>query len=255
VAGSPLHVAVHLRALGWQSLLLTRVGNDPDGRRVLALLAERDVDASLVQVDPRLPTGQVTVELRGTDPYFTIHGPAAWDRLTGPPRLPAHDVFCYGTLVGRSPQSLDTMRTLLSQSRALCALDVNLRPRNKVDDALRVGLERARMVKMNGEELAGAAAILHIRPKPSAFFALAPELRWICVTRGADGAELHDSSGRAWSVPGEDVEVADTVGAGDAFFAGLIDGLAKGRDEDDSLIAAQARAVAVVTRRGGLPPV
>jgi fructokinase len=147
------------------------------------------------------------------------------------------------------------MRTLLSQSRALCALDVNLRPRNKVDDALRVGLERARLVKMNGEELAGAAAILHIRPKPSAFFALAPELRWICVTRGADGAELHDSSGRAWSVPGEDVEVADTVGAGDAFFAGLIDGLAKGRDEDDSLIAAQARAVAVVTRRGGLPPV
>jgi fructokinase len=241
--------------LGWETKLLTRVGDDEHGEMVLRLLAERGVDTALVEVDPQLPTGRVTVRLTGTEPTFTIHGPAAWDRITGPRTLPAHDVFAYGTLVGRSLHSLDTLRRLLEETTALCALDINLRPPNNVDEAARIGVARAEVLKMNLEEIAGMAASLHIDADPRAFFDLSPRLRWICITRGPEGAELHNRAGDRWAVAGARVEVVDTVGAGDAFFAGLIDGIAGGAGEQAALATAQSRAVAVVGQRGGLPPV
>jgi fructokinase len=255
IAGSPLHVAIHLGALGWDSCLLTRVGDDPDGRAVRKLLHERGIDAALVEVDPTLPTGRVTVDLLGTEPRFTIHGPAAWDAVTGPDRLPDHDVFCYGTLIGRSERAFETLTRLLAQTSAFCALDVNLRPPEPVDDAVRAGLRAATLAKMSFDESVATAEILGIGRDPRALMEFAPKLGWVCVTHGPGGAELHDRTGQSWSVAGEKVDVVDTVGAGDAFFAGLIDGLARGRGGQGALESAQARAIAVVTKRGGLPPI
>jgi fructokinase len=255
IAGSPLHVAAHLRAMGWDTHLLTRVGDDPDGRWVLSLLEERGIDTSLVEVDPLLPTGRVTVRLAGIEHTFTIHAPASWDRLTGPDRLPDHDVFAYGTLIGRSSRALETLNRLLLQTDALCALDVNLRPPIEVGPALRTGMGRAELVKMSQEEFASTAEMLGFDAAPQEFFSYAHRLRWLCITRGADGAELHDRAGRRWSVPGKKVAVVDTVGAGDAFFAGLIDALARGESERVALTTAQECAVTIITQRGGLPPI
>jgi fructokinase len=195
------------------------------------------------------------VDLAGIKHSFTIHGPAAWDQLTGPRRLPTHDVFCYGTLIGRSEHALGTLQRLLSQTDAFRALDVNLRPPQSVDDALRIGAAEATLIKMSVDELHGAAENLGLRSEPRAFFDHAPRLRWVCITRGPDGAELHDRAGGRWLASGQKVAVVDTVGAGDAFFAGLIDGLAHKRGAQAALETAQARAVATVTQRGGLPPI
>lgn len=110
VAGSPLHVAAHLEALGWSAILITRVGDDEDGERVLKLLHERGMDTSLIEIDPELPTGRVTIDLDDFGHTFNIHRPAAWDRIDGPAELPRHDVFCFGSLIGRSEHSLATLR-------------------------------------------------------------------------------------------------------------------------------------------------
>ena len=62
----------------------------------------------------------------------------------------------------------------------------------------------------------------------------------MCVTRGAAGSELHHRDGRRWEMPGEAVETVDTVGAGDAFLAGLIDGLTADGDGQQRSIAPSA---------------
>jgi len=57
-----------------------------------------------------------------------------------------------------------------------------------------------------------------------------------------------------FSIEGPQVEVVDTVGAGDAFIAGLVDALARGRDEASALEAAGAAAASTLATSGGLPP-
>ena len=47
----------------------------------------------------------------------------------------------------------------------------------------------------------------------------------VVVTRGGDGAFAATAGGDRLDVPAQQVEVVDTVGAGDSFMSGLVDGL------------------------------
>lgn len=220
----------------------------------MSLLEERGIDTSFVEVDPIHPTGSVTVSLSGVDHSFTIHAPAAWDFIEGPAALHDHDVICYGTLVGRNERSLRTMERILDSSVATKALDVNLRENNFVVPALRIGLEQAAIVKAGGDEFEVVSEIVGMEPAARAWFAGYAGLKWVAVTHGARGAELHHRDGRMWRRVPEQVEVVDTVGAGDAFFAGLVDAIVKGKGGGEALRAAEEVAVRTVQQRGGAPP-
>jgi fructokinase len=254
VAGSPFHVAAHLAVRGWNVFFITRVGDDPDGRRVTEVLEERGIDISFLEVDPVHPSGTVTVSLSGVDHSFTIHAPASWDFIEGPAALPDHDVFCFGTLVGRNERSLRTLEKLLSRSGRTKALDVNLRENNFVEPALRMGLEQATIVKAGGDEFEMVSEIVGVEPSARAWFDRYARLEWLAVTHGALGAELHHRDERTWRRVPEPVEVVDSVGAGDAFFAGLVDALVKGKDGDEALRTAEEVATRIVQQRGGAPP-
>jgi fructokinase len=245
---------VHLAAHGWETYMVTRVGDDADGRRVTELLRTRNVNVSCVEVDARHPTGHVTVDLTDTDHSFTIHGPAAWDFIEGPTSLPAHDVFCFGSLVGRRHGSLRSLRRLLQNSAPFRALDVNLRHGNDVSASLEVGLQHATLLKAGGDEFQAISQARGLGPTVADWFRRHPQLEWIAITHGAEGAELHARDAETWRVGAERVPLVDTVGAGDAFFAGLVDALARGQEGDVALKAAQRAAIRIVRQRGGLPP-
>ncbi|MGH7855785.1 MAG: PfkB family carbohydrate kinase, partial [Candidatus Binatia bacterium] len=70
--GGPLSVAVHLAGLGADPLLISRVGRDASGERLLLELARFDVDTSGVQVDLRRPTGRVDVTIADDEPRFEV---------------------------------------------------------------------------------------------------------------------------------------------------------------------------------------
>ncbi|MDQ3866395.1 MAG: PfkB family carbohydrate kinase [Actinomycetota bacterium] len=254
VAGAPLHVAVHLAARGWLAWLVTRIGNDAAGARIRDLLERFGVETSLIEVDPALPTGRATVEIAGDDHGFVIHRPAAWDAIAGPARLPPHDALAYGTLAARDERSRSTLERLLATSSApLRVFDVNVRPPDVSREVLELGLGVATVLKVNGGELEVVAALLDFAPVPESYFAVAPSLEWLCITRGEEGAELYARLGETWAIERISLDVVDTVGAGDAFTAGLLDALVHGYGGEQVLWAAQAAAASVLTCRGGLP--
>jgi len=252
VAGAPLHVAVHLAHLGWESALVSRVGDDADGARILAVLKEHGVSTRLVEVDPERPTGTVAIEFDDEgDHTFEIRRDVAWDFIEGPTETPPCDAFVFGSLAARAGSRAALERLLVGASSASAVFDVNLRPPDVVPDVLAAGVRSAEVVKVNEDEFARVGRLLDLDGE-DAWFRFAPSLRWLCVTRGAEGASLR-AKGGAWSVSGADVDVVDTVGAGDAFCAGLVDALARDLDAPDALDAARSLAARVLSKRGGLP--
>jgi argininosuccinate lyase len=71
---------------------------------------------------------------------------------------------------------------------------------------------------------------------------------WVVVKRGADGCTAVGPDGVELSVPAPQVDVVDTTGAGDAFNAGLINGLATGADWPDAMAQAIRLASEIVAR-------
>lgn len=251
VAGAPLHIAAHLASFGWEALVVARVGDDADGRAIRQRLERHGVGTSLVEVDPALPTGTVAVTLHpGGGHSFDIRRPAAWDAVEGPAAVPPHDVVYFGSLALRDQRSRGALERVLA-ARAIRLVDANLRPPDYDSDRLRFAVAHADIFKASAEELPEVACLLEVSPDPRALFDFGPE--WVCVTRGAEGAELHHRDGGRWEAPGAAVEVVDTVGAGDAFLAGLIDGLASTGDGTAALERAQRTAAAIVGQRGGFP--
>jgi fructokinase len=230
------------------------VGRDVAGDRLLDLLERHGVDRRYVQVDQGLPTGRSTIRTSGFENDFIVHGPAAWDAIEGPADLPRHDVLVYGTLAARGAVSRATLTRLLEGSAAPHkVLDVNLRPPDVQREVLELTLGAATAVKLGEHELREVASLLDTPAGPEALFERFGGLVSICITRGEKGAALLERSGGSWESPASQTDAVNTVGAGDAFTAGMAQGLVEGLAPPEVLGLAQRTAASILGRKGGLP--
>jgi fructokinase len=259
LGGAPANVAWHLGQAGGWAQLVSRVGDDDDGRRAVARLADV-VDTSLIQIDPERATGEVTVRLEGGEPRYTLHPGRAWERIACTPEarraIAEAGVLVYGTLAQRTAEGLAGWREAARAAAAGClrVCDLNLRPTDQDAPAIREALEAADLVKVNDREL---AAIRDWLGWPDPIAALrhpaAGRARVVAVTHGADGSTLF-GDGAPIEVPG--VRAApggDNVGCGDAYLAILVHGMTLGWDLADSARAASRWAAAVAGARGATP--
>ncbi len=252
VAGAPLHVAVRLSSMGWSSYLLTRIGDDDAGRDILSTLSAHHVDDLLVQIDPSAATGSAVIATgaQGINRFEITH-PAAWDRIEPPDTLPSHDVLYFGTLVGRDAPSRTTLFLVGGMSTArLKVCDVNLRGPWIDPQTVDWALDKATVLKCSDEELPELTS-----RGPAGLFDKHGQLELVAVTSGSEGATLFRRDARGVHVSAPDVAVIDTVGAGDAFTAGLIDALAHGLGDTEALRHAVTSAADAVSSPGGLPAV
>lgn len=237
LGGAPANFAYHAAALGAESQVVSRIGNDEPGRAILARLHELGLSTEAIETDLTAPTSTVTVTV-GSDghPHYTIHENVAWDRLAGEPAaraaVAAADAICFGTLAQRSETARGTLRALLSLARpaALRVFDINLRQHYFSRELIADSLALASALKVNETELPELVRMFDLlRDERSALAALASRfsLRAIAYTRGAQGALLYADG--AWvEHPGVRVTVADTIGAGDSFTAAFTLGLLHG---------------------------
>ena len=261
--GAPANVAFHAQQLGLSAATVTRVGCDALGDEICEFLRSQGLTVDLVQRDPLHGTGTVTVEPTPTGTAYTFLPDSAWDFLAPQPELIAAmksaRAICFGTLAQRSVISRETIHVCLAAASPGCLIiyDVNLRPpfyeREWIDRSLR----RARLVKLNDDEVRVLSQMLATGTDNDLDFAqhlLAEQsqLELVCITRGANGC-LAVSRSEVVDVPGITVQVVDTVGAGDSFTAALIQTRLAGWSLRRSVEFANRVGALVASRPGAMP--
>ena len=274
LGGAPANVAWHLGQAGGWARLVTRVGDDDDGRRAIARLSEC-VDTSLIQVDPERATGEVTIAIEHGEPRYTMHHGRAWERIacTDAVRTAIAEagVFVFGTLSQLAPEGLASWRRAVAAASSPClrACDVNLRrtaggvlagagpsPTEALTGehlAVVEALAAADLIKVNDRELDALARWRGWRDPIASLRDHGSKRRTVVVTHGADGSTLHGD--------GPPIEIAgvhatpggDNVGCGDAYLAILVLGMTMGWDLAASGRAASRYAAAVAAVRGATP--
>lgn len=229
--GAPANVAFHAQQLGLSAAPVTRVGTDPLGDELYGFLKSQGLNVDLVQRDPVHGTGTVTVEPAGTQTTYTFKPDSAWDFLELTSSLQAAmrsaSAVCFGTLAQRCPVSREAIHAALASTAPACLIvyDVNLRPPFYERAWIERSLRQARIVKLNDEEVRLLNGMLDVQAIDDREFARwlirQYDLELVCVTRGGAGCLLVRDD-EIVDVPGVPVQVVDTVGAGDAFTAALI---------------------------------
>ncbi|MEU3241904.1 MULTISPECIES: carbohydrate kinase family protein [unclassified Streptomyces] len=266
--GGPYNTAVALGRLGSPTVFCSRISHDAFGEALLSGLREAGVDVSSVQRGAEPTTLAVaTVAPDGSAAYsFYVEGTA--DRLfTAPDRLPeAVRAVSFGTVSLVLEPGASAYEALLRSAAArgvFTALDPNVRA-GLIPDAdayrarFRSWLPSVSLLKLSEEDARWLGGT------PREWLACGPAA--VVITRGGDGLTVFTREGGVHSVPGEPVEVVDTIGAGDTVNAALLHGLAA-RDalspaavadldagEWTELLGFAARAAAVTCSRAGAQP-
>ena len=259
MGGAPFNVAWHLTAFGLQPLFISRIGDDTDGKDIIAAMQDWRMDTSHLQIDPALPTGRVDIQIIDNEPEYDIVAPSAWDRIAPPTSMatpfPAYDLLYHGSLALRDPVSLETLITLKQQGNGMVFVDINLRPPWCHAETIATALQHADWVKLNEHELDQLASDGDVRAdegrdEKCTRFMATHDLTGLVVTLGAAGAELYTADDRYSITPDTDTAIVDTVGAGDAFCSVILLGIVSDWPYQTTLQRAQQFASAVVAQRG-----
>ncbi len=263
LGGAPLNFAAHAKRLGFNPLLISAVGADCLGKAALQEIAGLGLDTSLLQTSRRYPTGTARVELGpGDRTRFVIERPAAYDAICLREEQIAQIIqrapacFYYGTLFASAPEGKALIDRLLDALPAATRFyDLNLRPGNYSVQLVIEMLELADVVKLNEEELCKVHKFTRLPSEIEAFCREGSKrYGWkaVCVTLGARGCAM--LCGEEYiEAAGHTINVADPVGAGDAFAAAFLHGLIS--DWPVAKIAAFANRVGalVASRHGAIP--
>jgi fructokinase len=263
LGGAPFNVVANLHRLGHHTAFVTAVGDDELGRAALAATDELGVDSTFITTAVDLPTGTVAVSPDGHGGHrFTIRTPAAYESTRGGEALVARlrawmpDAMVFGTLAQRFTEVRALTHQMAADIRPAHRLyDVNLRDGCWTPDLVIELLADATILKLNEDEAHVLASILGTKDSGSTLASAVASrhgIQTMCITRGGAGASLWADS-EEWAVKGIDVDVVDSVGAGDAFAAGLLHGLLRHQDPIEMLDFANRLGALVASRRGALP--
>jgi fructokinase len=225
VGGSPLNVAVGLSRLGVASTLHTHLGSDEHGSMIERHLATNQVGLSPGSVrDGRTSVARASIGPRGAASYrFDV----AWDPTAADPVPGAAPVLVHtGSIAAVLDPGAEVVATAVAELRSSATItyDPNVRPAlmgERTDARARIErlVRTADVVKASDEDLAWLYPDVHLTAVARRWLALGPAL--VVVTRGELGAHAV-AKAVTLDVTAPDVVVADTIGAGDSFMAGLL---------------------------------
>ncbi len=273
VGGSPANVAIGLARLGHPTRLATHIGTDARGRRIADLMAAERVELTEGSTHAeRTPTAEARLDAAGVATYeFDLDWRVDPRAVVVPRGGHLHTGSIAATLSPGGAAVLEIVRA--ARRHATFSYDPNCRPTLMGDPAdARPVIERliglADVVKASDEDVRWLYGTTPSTQVLAHWASLGPSV--CAVTQG--GEELIVlAGGELQRFPTLPTVVADTVGAGDSFMAGLISGLldagllggADARErlrfaEWPAITAAVERALAcaaiTVSRPGANPP-
>jgi fructokinase len=274
-AGGPMNSAVALGKLGADAHFLGRVSRDAFGRQLRQHILEANVKLDLATESSQATSiAVVSLDELGVASYtFHFHDTAnfGW-QIDDLPELNGDDWLHIASLSCVVSPGAEVLLDWMRDVRSGVSYDINVRPTvitdpdaywSKVQPWLRVVGRRRGIVKASDEDIkflakAAASGSAESSDDPVDVAGLWVEqygLGLAVITLGPGGGVAVEPGGNVTRVPGFPTKVVDTVGAGDTFMAGFLDGWVKLQvGLAASLERGAAAASIVCSRRGAQPP-
>lgn len=263
IGGAPANFAYHVSQFGFNSRVVSAVGDDALGNEILDNFAEKNLNCLIEKV--AFPTGTVQVELDAAGvPCYDIKEGVAWDNIPFTPALEelakCTRAVCFGSLAQRSVVSRETINKFLDampdDGDQLRIFDINLRQHFYTQEILCNSMERCNILKINDEELEIVSQMFgypDIDVQNKCWILLAKyNLKMLILTCGVNGSYVF-TPGEISFVETPKVEVADTVGAGDSFTATFVAAVLKGKKVSEAHKLAVEASAFVCTQNGAMP--
>ncbi|EOY5727168.1 TPA: aminoimidazole riboside kinase [Enterobacter bugandensis] len=260
--GAPANVAVGIARLGGKSAFIGRVGDDPFGRFMVKTLADERVDVKHMRLDPAHRTSTVVVDLddHGERSFTFMVRPSA-DLFLEPADLPTFSagewLHVCSIALSAEPSRSATFQAMdaIRKAGGNVSFDPNIRPdlwpdENALRRCLEQALQSADVVKLSVEELAFLTGDADVREGLNTLMQRCPA-RLVLVTQGKEGV-IAWHQGAVKHYPATPVQCVDTTGAGDAFVAGLLYGLAAGQELVPAIDLAQRCGALATTAKGAM---
>jgi len=241
--GNALNVAVFAARRGANAGYLGVVGNDAAGRHILQTLQAERVDTSLTRV-AHGPNATADVELHGNDRVFLRS-----DRTTAQFEMDDAQLAAMADYDIVHSGYAGTLRERIPEMAQQTKVSFDFGSRFDIDET-EPFLPHLFLASYSTSHLEDGEAVALVER------ALAAGAAHVLATRGSEGA-IFGTSERIIRQPADRISARDTLGAGDAFIAGVLVGLAAGRDVRSMLVSASAQAAQVCQEDGafgyGLP--
>ena len=263
IGGAPANFAYHVSQFGFDSRVVSAVGNDDLGDEILKVFKEKQLKHQLQTVNYPTGTVQVTLDDNGI-PCYDIKEGVAWDNIPFTDDLKrlalSTRAVCLGSLAQRNEVSrtsinrfLDTMPDGEGQ---LKIFDINLRQGFFTKDIIRDSCQRCNVLKINDEELVAISRLFGypgIDLQDKCWILLAKyNLKMLILTCGTNGSYVFTPGVVSFQETPK-VPVADTVGAGDSFTATFTAALLKGKSVPEAHKLAVEVSAYVCTQSGAMP--
>ena len=238
VGGAPANVAAVFSILGGESAIITQLGTDAFGDKIIQKLSEAGVDTSLISRTDEANTSLAFVSLQSDGGReFSFYRKPAADMLLKPDAVLEEYFnnifglhFC-AISIGDYPMKQAHKRAIqhTHAKGAIVSFDPNLRkPLWNDDAALKKAvwefIPSAHILKISDDEIEFITGCTGMQAANEKLFT--GEVQMVIYTKGADGAEVFTKNAHAAS-PGRRVKAIDTTGAGDAFIGSFLYLLAK----------------------------
>lgn len=263
IGGAPANFAYHVSQFGFDSRVVSAVGQDANGEEILDVFQQSKLKSVIEQVPYPTGTVQVTLDAVGV-PQYEIKEGVAWDNIPFTDELRnlalRTRAVCFGSLAQRSVVSrntinrfLDTMPDIEGQ---LKIFDINLRQNFYTKEVLCESMQRCNILKINDEELVTISRIFGypgIDLQDKCWILLAKyNLKMLILTCGTNGSYVF-TPGEVSFQETPKVPVADTVGAGDSFTAAFTASILSGMSVPEAHKLAVEVSAYVCTQSGAMP--
>lgn len=263
IGGAPANFAYHVGQFGLDSCVVSAVGDDALGNEILENFNSKGLKRLIEKVP--YPTGTVQVEIDPAGiPQYDIKENVAWDNIPFTPELEKlakrTRAVCFGSLAQRNVVSRETIARFLDAMPkdvdSLVVFDVNLRQGFYTKEILCESMQRCNILKINDEELVTVSRLFGypgIDLQDKCWILLGKyNLKMLILTCGVNGSYVF-TPGSVSFLPTPQVEVADTVGAGDSFTAAFIASILKGLPVTEAHRRAVDTSAFVCTQKGAMP--
>ncbi|EHT1785635.1 carbohydrate kinase [Staphylococcus pseudintermedius] len=233
VGGAPCNVATAVQKLGGNSHLITQVGEDAFGDKIIETLQTVEVDTSHILTTKEANTALAFVSLSNDgERDFSFYRKPSADMLYESENIDTIELqqgdlvhFCSVALVD-SPMKRAHVKLLdkAEQVGATVVFDPNVRlplwdDHDVYYETLQAFLPRAHVVKVSDEEL---SFVTRQNDEAEALKSLfVGNVQAVIYTKGSRGASLIFEDGSTIEVPTPPAQVVDTTGAGDAFIGAI----------------------------------